>query len=1038
MNPEEAITGVRVRILGAPERTGTIISQQPREQGGVWSVRVHFDTGVQAAIRVANLELLPSFRDIRTDILMGQLEGPKSLRQNLLHEKLHGRLSEVMYSMDAADTTFYAYQFKPIIKLLESPTNSLLVADEVGLGKTIEAGLIWTELRAREGARTLLVVCPPHLITKWRNELKRRFGVDAKHGTPKEVLEALDEARRGVSPGFAYISSYHGLRPPREWDDGKGGDRGRLAEKLSNWAHEEEPFLDLLVMDEAAIMRNSESQTSKLGALLTPISRYKVYLSATPLHTNAKNLYTLLRRLDPDTFPDVDSFKSILEANEPLVRLRKMILGGNIDREQLLEQLDLAKENALLAESSMLADLRATIEASESLADPNLRASLAHRSERANLLSYVVTRTRKREVDLNPVTREVNTVLVELKTHEQELYQAVTDAVWEYAEDKEISTGFLTVMPQRQISSSMAAACARLVDGTPADEECNDELNPDISLSRLKGNAGPLVSYVRRKLAGSFRTEDFVASDSKYECLIAALRTHWSAHPDSKVVLFAFFKPTLRYLKRRLGQDGISSLLLTGDETGDKQLIVDEFSRPETARVLLSSEVGSEGLDLQFATALVNYDLPWNPMVVEQRIGRIHRIGQAAERIVVINLICQGTVDERIYTRLYERLHLFQETLGDLEAVVGPLINKLTQEMLSTNLTPEQQAQRIENTALAMEARIQMEMQLENEASILAAYGDYVTNQITAAHERKDWINGTDLENYIRMFFQRNFPATRLQGVDQNGKIFSIELDLTAGGEFGRFITTHKLQGQSRITGGDRRLIRFDHRVFASQAQGIEVVHQSHPLVRFAGHYLRINQLMQPAPVAIDVPADRRPPNVAPGLYAFVSQRWAVEGLRTFEKIHHEVRLLSDESAALDEHVSSTIVEVAAAEGEDSEQLLSEGDELLTTLSDYVDHLEFAADSHFHEFEERCRVENQDRCRIQTRGIERFLERGIESLQQIIQTHRMAGREGLAVATEGKIEVRRKKCADLGAKIEAKSQTRGDAVTIAAGFIEYH
>ncbi len=1034
MNPNEAVNGIRVRVVGAPERTGSIVSDSPREQDGVWSVRVLFDEGTRRMLRVDHLEILPTHRNITDDIINGQLEGPESLRRNLLHEKLNGRLSEVMYSMDASDTTFYAYQFKPVVKLLESPTNSLLIADEVGLGKTIEAGLIWTELRAREGARTLLVVCPPHLITKWKNEMKRRFGVDARNADPAEVFEALDEARRGVSNGFALVCSYHSLRPPKNWEDGNGGPAGRLAQRLSTWAEEEEPFLDLLVMDEAAIMRNSESQTSKLGGLLAPICRHKVYLSATPLHTRSTNLFTLLRRLDPDTFPDEHTFDSILEANAPLVRLRKMILSGKSSREELLEQIDMAGSSPLLQESNTLADLRHRIDVCESYGDPKLRADLAYRSERANLLSYVVTRTRKRDVDLNPVLREVNTVLVPLKTHEQRLYHAVTSAVWDYAAEKGISSGFLTVMPQRQVASSMAAACKRLVVG----DSDADELNPDVSLSRNRGNAGPLVSYVKEALAGRFDPAEFEAADSKYEHLVQALKTYWEAHPNTKVVLFAYFKPTLRYLAERLSRDGISSLMLTGDQVGDKQEIVDEFAKPSSAPLLLSSEVGSEGLDLQFASVVVNYDLPWNPMVVEQRIGRIHRIGQTAERIIVINLICQGTVDERIYDRLYDRLDLFQRTLGDLEAVIGPLINELTNEILTNKLSDAQQATRIEETAIAMEAKMQMEEELERDASILAAYGDYVVNQIAAAHDRKDWITGFDLEVYMRMFFQRSFPATRIRGIDQNKRIFEIELDAAAVHELDRFLAERNLRGQTRLTGMEPRRVRFDHRVFTSSERGMEVIHQAHPLVRFAGHHLRVNRVVQPVPVAVEVPGNCRPTSVAPGLYAFVSQRWTVEGLRNHERIHHEVRSLTDGSVVDEPQVAASIVEVAAALGQSSEQLPMAGDELLDTLSTYVDHLEFEADGLFHQFEERCKMENADRRQIQLRGVDRFEERSLESLDRILHGHRLLKRDALVAATEGRIRKLRNKCGIMRDKIRAKSKTLGDSATIAAGFIHIH
>lgn len=1034
MNPEDANESMRVRVVGAPERAGSIVSDTPREQDGTWSVKVLFDDGTRRMLRLAHLEPLPTHRDITNDIRIGQLEGPESLRRNLLHEKLHGRLSEVMYSMGASDTTFYAYQFKPVVKLLESPTNSLLVADEVGLGKTIEAGLIWTELRAREGARSLLVVCPPHLITKWKNELKRRFGVDARNANPTEVLEALDETRRGVSNGFALVCSYHSLRPPKGWQDGSGGPAGRLAQSLSAWAEEEEPFLDLLVMDEAAIMRNAESQTSKLGGLLAPICRHKVYLSATPLHTHSKNLFNLLRQLDPDSFPDEHTFNSILEANAPLVRFRKLILGGKASRVELLKEIDQAGSYSLLRDSNTLAELRRRVVGCESYDDPKLRADLAYRSERANLLSYVVTRTRKRDVDLNPVLREVKTVLVPLKPHEKHLYHAVTDAVWDYAADKGISSGFLTVMPQRQVASCMAAACERLVSGTSD----ADELNPDVSLPRSGGNAGPLVSFVKASLAGQFDPSEFRKSDSKYEKLVGALKTYWKMHPNAKVVLFAFFKPTLRYLADRLRSEGISSLMLTGDQVGDKQEIVDEFAKPSSAPILLSSEVGSEGLDLQFAGAIVNYDLPWNPMVVEQRIGRIHRIGQTAERIVVINMVCEGTVDERIYHRLYERLDLFQKTLGDLEAVIGPLINELTKDILTNKLSDENQVTLIEATAVAMEAKMQMEEELECDASILAAYGDYVINQISAAHDRKDWITGQDLEIYIRMFFHRSFPATRIRGIDQDKQIFEIELDPSAVHELDRFLADRNLRGQTRLTGMEPRRVRFDHRVFTPSGGGIEVIHQAHPLVKFAGNHLRVNRIVQPVPVAVEVPQNFRPTDVPPGAYAFVSQRWTVEGLRSYEKIHHEVQFLPDRSAVEEPQLAVSIVEVAAAFGTSSEQLPQPGDELLDTLSDIVGDLEFDADGLFHQFEERCKLENEDRRQIQLRGVDRFEKRSLESLEHTLDGHKSVGRVALVAATEGRIRKLKNTCEIRRDKIRAKSNTRGDCATIAAGFIQIH
>jgi superfamily II DNA or RNA helicase len=1033
ISPETCNPGLRVRVIGAPERQGSIAGE-PRIIDDRWFVRVEFDDGARRNTPLENLELLPKHRDAIEEIKGGRFEGPESLRRNLLHEKLNGRLSEVMYSMDTSDTTFLAYQFKPILKLLESPTNSLLIADEVGLGKTIEAGLIWTELKAREGARTLLVVCPPHLVTKWRTELKRRFGVDAQRADAREVLEKLDEARRGQSSGFALVATYHGLRPPDDWEVDARRPAAELARKVHEWGDSEPPFLDLLVMEEAAIMRNEESQTSKLGGLLTPIAKHKIYLSATPLHTHARNLFTLLRRLDSDSFPDEQTFATILEANAPLVALRKAILSGNATNHDLLAHIDQAARSPLLVGNRSMADLRQRIIEETNLLDPKARAELAYQSERVNLLSYVVTRTRKRDVDKNPVIREVNTLKVPLKPIERDLYDRVTEAVHAYAEQHDISSGFLTVMPQRQVASCMVAAYNRFNESSANDETTN----PDFTWDRKTSTAGPLITFLREQLAGKFDEQALRNCDSKYEKLREAIRHHWDNHPNSKIVLFAYFKPTLYYLSQRLRADGISTLMLTGDETRDKQEIVDEFSRSDSAPILLSSEVGSEGLDLQFASAMVNYDLPWNPMVVEQRIGRIHRIGQKAERIVVMNLVCEETVDERIYDRLYDRLNLFERTLGDLEAVIGPLINELTKDLFSLRLSARQQSDRIDQTAVAVENQLQIEERLEMDAAVLAAYGDYIINHIQAAHDRGDWINGHDIEAYVLAFFRRVFPATHVQGIDQAEGIFEIELDSGAWHHFDEFLKLKNLRGQTRLATQEKRRLRFDHRVYTQTRLDVEVVHQAHPLVRFISHHLRVNRIVQPVAVAAEIPAGYRPRNIVPGLYAFVSQRWTVEGLRDFEKIHHEVFSLADQKTVEDPAAATSIVEVAAGLGQACEDVPQSGGDLLSSLASRTDELEFASDAAFNRILTRIERENEDRKQIQLRGVERFEERRAAAIIEVRERHRAAGREALVAAMDGQLKSLRTKCLEQRQKIEKKGTTSDGPKTIAAGFVLIH
>src|SRR5262249_54456953 len=162
---------------------------------------------------------------------------------------------------------------------------------------------------------------------------------------------------------------------------------------------------------------------------------------------------------------------------------------------------------------------------------------------------------------------------------------------------------------------------------------------------------------------------DFEAGDTKYKAFAQALKDKLKENPKEKVVVFAFFRGTLAYLKRRLEADGIRCGIifgsmgteLVGEERVDaKTAEIARFAAIDGPSVLLSCEVGSEGIDLQFARMLFNYDLPWNPMKVEQRIGRIDRIGQNADRISIGHFSVSGTIDDRILNRLYARVNVFK------------------------------------------------------------------------------------------------------------------------------------------------------------------------------------------------------------------------------------------------------------------------------------------------------------------------------------------------------------------------------------------
>ena len=1036
MTEPEIQPGIRVRIIGNPERSGAITSPpNSKYVNDVLMARVHFDgTHVPAWQRAANLEAISAHGDPLDDLRHGRVHGIASFQRILTHEKLSGRLANVIYSMETSQTEFLPYQFKPVLKLLESPTNSLLIADEVGLGKTIEAGLIWTELRARSGARNLLVVCPPHLRDKWQTELKNRFGVRADICGARELLEHLAQLKQDPNYSFAVICSYHGLRPPAKWEEQlpNVSPQISLAHLLSELSVDSTP-LDLVVMDEAHYMRNGGNCTAELGELATAAAAHRVFLSATPIHTQNENLYNLLRLLDPDTFNSEYAFRSILEANAPLVRLRDLLLNPHGLFAEIHEQLTAAASNPFLAGSRVLESVQKELEVdSKLLSSPQSRSELAHRVERVNLLGYAINRTRKRDIPGKRVEREVKTVKVTLSECERAFYAGVTELVLRYADQHDLPGGFLYVMPQRQIASCMAAACARWASVSGEVEE-DVEVSPDSSGAEDDPHGpGPLVQFISENIRDLATTTQLQTEDTKFRMLVQTLKNYWQEYPSGKVVLFSYFRPTLHYLRNRLAAEGVQSFLLLGGMAESKQDVVNSFRNSDTIRLLLSSEVGSEGLDIEFARVLINYDLPWNPMVVEQRIGRLDRIGQEADQILIFNLIAENTIDERIYERLYKRLNLFRRALGDLEPVLGPIISELTRDLLTHRLTEQQQQERVKAAEQAIAYGIRVQEELEENAAVLAAHGDYILRQVEASHKLQRWIKAEEIERYVLDFFLKCFPATRLQCANAREHCFDISLDQDAFCDFDRFLQIHKLVGQTRLNTTQNRRIRFDNRTFLKSPAGDEIVSQSHPLVRFAAWKTRTDQLVKSVPVAVQLARSALPEGVAPNVYVFNVQRWQVAGLREVEKLHIVAASLVD-GHLLDQNLAERLVDLALNDGEDWRDPNLDAD--LALVAERVIKLDDLASDEFLRFEQQCMDENQDRSSIQITSIDRFESRRLQRLNEVLRMHMDNGRSSLAEATHGQITKLKERCEVQRRAIRDRAKTEAEYHQICCGLL---
>ena len=991
--------GDLVRLKADPGRQGTITGKtRVRGRKVLWQVRFPDGTDYQKAV---HLEAVLEEDDDPVALLqLGKFGRARDLRGSITHIRLTGRLANLIYSMDTTNTDFYPYQFKPVLNFLESSSGGLLLADEVGLGKTIEAGLIWTELRSRLDIRRVLVLCPAMLREKWRDELNNRFGIAADIVKPADVITLIQEFRAQQLYDYAVVCSMQGFRPRRGWkrDKKKLDAASRLARLLEESSYEE-PLFDLVIIDEAHYLRNPETMTSQLGRLLRAVSVNLLLLSATPIHLHNNDLFQLLNLVDENTFSRQQDFGEILSANEPILKARDAILGSGLSSSELSQLLREARGHPFLEKSRQIAALLESLPSDAELTEPEHRALLANRLETINLLGRAVNRTRKRDVTEWRVVRDVVPEMVTMSEVERNFYESVTEIVREYALQSEGHEGFLLVTPQRQMSSSMPAA---LYAWLKKQGVWVGQLYEDLGVDLRKGNLGPLTEQLVSKVGRTVDQEELFRCDSKYLRLREMLTRYLGRHPEEKIILFAFFRPTLKYLHKRLKSDGIDSIVLMGGQRVPKQEIIETFRKKGGPSVMLSSEVASEGVDLQFSRLLVNYDLPWNPMRVEQRIGRLDRIGQTSSQITIWNLFYEDTIDERIYTRLYERLDIFRRALGDLEAVLGDEIRKLTEALLFGKLTTEQEEARIVQTEQALSIIKTQEERLEAEAGNLIAHGDYILNRIRAAREMQRTITREDLWNYVYDFFTKEYTGSEFRQLTEGELVFDTKLSDDAKYDLGKFLDLNQMQGETAMSNAypSRVTCRFENRVGDRRIGREETINQYHPVIRFVSSQIQNSGFSYYSPVSVEVVRSEIP-EIQPGVYAFTVEQWSVKGVRDIEKLNAAVREYSS-GELLTDTSSEKIVTVAARVGTDWVAPRSEVD--LSTAVELVQQCFEHSEKEYEAYVRQLDHENNDRADIQEKALRQHHEKQLGRLEGLLSRYIAEGRERIIPATKGRID----------------------------------
>jgi SNF2 family DNA or RNA helicase len=478
----------------------------------------------------------------------------------------------------------FDYQVETVLKVLRLLRGRALLADEVGLGKTIEASMLVKEMLLRGMANRVLILVPSALVGQWTEELREKFQIAAR-STDQSAFRGRSSAPPWHEPGVLVASLHLAKR-----------ERHATAVAGVPW--------DLVVVDEAHHVKNRSTAGWRLVNQLK--SRFLLLLTATPVETDLEELYNLITLLQPGQLSTPADFKKrFVSAGDPL--------------------------------------------------RPKNREGL-----RALLSEVMVRNTRARaglSVALPP--RFARTIVVEPTDAERALYEAIVAEVRRVDTAPAATRGGLRFLMEAAGSSAQAALHALQRASPTGDSGHGDGDHASGEEAAVAGSA-VLLRLARAAAAVPAR---------KTERLLDVLdRT------PAKVVVFSRFKATLAALAQELEAHGLSFASFHGGMSGpEKDRAVENFRNQ--ARVLLATEVGGEGRNLQFASVLVNYDLPWNPMKIEQRIGRLHRIGQQHE-VQIVSLCNAHSAEERILDVLDRRIHLFELVVGEVDLILGRALDE--------------------------------------------------------------------------------------------------------------------------------------------------------------------------------------------------------------------------------------------------------------------------------------------------------------------------------------------------------------------------
>ena len=511
------------------------------------------------------------------------------------------------------------HQLHVLNRAMETNNIRYILADEVGLGKTIEAGMIIRELKSRGLVSRILVVCPTGLVTQWASEMQEKF-----HEKFQVILPSdYDTIRRLTDNDDVYgqfdqvISPMDSIKPIEKH-------AGWSEEKIEKYNEERIYSIinsgwDLIIIDEAHRVAGSSGEVAryKLGNLLAQASPYLLLLSATPHNGKTEPFLRLIRLLDADAFPNAKSI--VREQVAPfLIRTEK--------REAIDNNGNLLFKNRIMHLVTITWDDR-----------NNLQRELYE------MVSSYVAKTYNKALR----NRKKNMCLIFLLIIMQRMVTSSTAAIRQSLERR-----LNVLLEQRTCVGNLR-------------EEDLDELNIEDGVEdALEAISLDMELEIEelKQIISLAKQAQFQNQDAKVEPLLNEIDAILSEDRTQKVIIFTEFVATQTYLQELLVNRGYTVTILNGGMSIDERNAAMQEFKTSTS-IFISTDAGGEGLNLQFANIIINYDLPWNPMKIEQRCGRVDRIGQQRD-VHVYNFIVGETVENRVREVLEEKLSVILKEMG--------------------------------------------------------------------------------------------------------------------------------------------------------------------------------------------------------------------------------------------------------------------------------------------------------------------------------------------------------------------------------------